>query len=116
MRDLKMEPYKVIFDDLEWQVPSAGVRSKIFREGNKQLRFVEFSSKFVEHEWCHNSHIGMILKGELEIDFQGRVIRYPEGSCLIISDGQKNPHKARTMTPVVQVFLIEDNLEHETIK
>lgn len=111
-----MEPYKVIFDELEWQVPSAGVRSKIFREGNKQLRLVEFTSKFVEHEWCHKSHIGMILKGELEIDFQGRVVRYPEGSCLIISDGQKNAHKARTMTPVVQMLLVEDIPEQGTIK
>ena len=106
-----MESYKVIFDDLEWQVSLAGARSKIFREGNKQLRLVEFTSKFVEPEWCHKSHIGMILKRELEIDFQGRVILYPEGSCLIISDGQKNPHKARTLTPIVQVFLMEDIVE-----
>lgn len=111
-----MESYKVIFDDLNWQVSSAGARSKVFCKGSKQLRLVEFTSEFVESDWCIKGHIGMILKGELEIDFQGRIIYYPEGSCLIIPVGQKNAHKARTMTPVVQMFLVEDILEQEMIK
>jgi len=99
-----MESYKVRFNDLEWQVSSAGARSKVFCEGSKQVRLVEFTSEFVEPEWCMKAHIGMILKGELELDFQGRKISYPEGSGLIIPAGPENAHKARIITPLFRCF------------
>lgn len=103
-----MEPYRVMFDSLDWQSPMAGVRFKAFREGNKQIRLAEFTSEFVEPHWCEKGHAGIVLKGELEIDFHGRLVRYPEGAGILIPAGSASGHKARPVTSSVRLFLVED--------
>jgi hypothetical protein len=35
------------------------------------MRLVEFTSAFVEPHWCQKAHLGLVLEGELEIDFNG---------------------------------------------
>jgi quercetin dioxygenase-like cupin family protein len=103
-----MNQYQVLFDELEWQDGIHGARFKIHREGNKQIRVLEFTSEFVEPEWCKKEHIGFVIKGELEIDFHGRIVKYPEGSGLFIPAGLASAHKARSVTPTVLLFLVED--------
>lgn len=82
-----MEPYKVEFDSLPWESPMPGMRLKVFRNGQKQIRLAEFSSEFVEPHWCEKGHVGFVLQGELEIDFHGTLIRYAEGSGILIPQG-----------------------------
>ena len=103
-----MKPYKVVFDSLEWQAAMPGARFKVFGDGRKQMRLVEFTSEFVEPHWCEKGHVGLVLQGELEIDFDGQVIRYGQGSGIFIPRGASSKHKARSLTPTVQLFLAED--------
>jgi hypothetical protein len=103
-----MEQYRVMFESLDWQSPIHGARFKAFRSGTKQLRLVEFTSEFVEPDWCENGHIGFVIQGELEIDFHGRLVRYPEGSGIFITSGSASGHKGRSITPTVLLFLVED--------
>lgn len=103
-----MEKYRVLFDSLEWQSSIHGARFKAFCSGTKQLRLVEFTNEFVEPEWCEKGHIGFVIQGELEIDFRGRLVRYPEGSGIFIPAGSASAHKARLITPVALLFLVED--------
>jgi len=103
-----MNQYRVLFDGLEWQDGIRGARFKVHREGNKQIRLLEFTSEFVEPEWCAKGHTGLVLKGELEIDFRGKLVRYPEGSAIFIPSGAQNAHKARSISAVTQLFLVED--------
>ena len=84
------------------------MRCKVFRDGSKQLRLVEFSNDFVESQWCEKPHAGFVLSGELEITFADQVIHYPEGSALLIPAGASHAHKARAVTPVTRLFLVED--------
>ena len=101
-----MEPCMVAFEDLEWQPGLPGARSKSVRVGARQVRWLEFTCEFVEPEWCRRGHLGVVLSGELEVDFSGRRVRYPEGSAVLISAG--TAHKARAVTPVARMFLVED--------
>ena len=103
-----MEPshYKVLFDALPWQKVAEGLRSKTVQFGGKRLRLLEYAQQFVEPDWCEKGHAGLVLKGELEVDFQGRKVCFPEGSGLFIPAGEK--HKGRTVTPGVLLFLVED--------
>lgn len=101
-----MEASRIPFDSLEWQNVAPGLRYKACRNGNKQMRLLEHSQEFVEPDWCEKAHAGLVLKGELEVDFQGRVVRFPEGSGLFIPVGEK--HKGRPITPSVLIFLVED--------
>jgi quercetin dioxygenase-like cupin family protein len=107
-REAKMNQYRVLFDELEWQDGIRGARFKMHREGNKQVRLLEFTSEFVEPEWCEKGHTGLVLKGELEIEFRSKLVRYPEGSVIFISSGTKDGHKARSISAVTQLFLVED--------
>lgn len=103
-----MEPYKVEFDSLPWEAPMPGVRAKVSCDGRKQIRLVEFSAEFVEHHWCEKGHVGFVLRGELEIDFHGTLVRYGEGSGISIPQGTAHGHKARALTPSVLLFLVEE--------
>lgn len=103
-----MNTSPIIFDKIDWQSPQAGMRCKVFQDGTHQLRLVEFTQEFVEACWCEKAHVGLVLSGELEIDFSGQVTSFPEGSALLIPAGAAHAHKARAATPVVRLFLVEE--------
>jgi quercetin dioxygenase-like cupin family protein len=103
-----MEPNRILFDEIEWQSPQPGARFKVFRDGTRQVRLLELTPEFVEPEWCEKEHAGFVLAGELEIDFSGRVVRFPQGSALMIPAGAAHAHKARAVTTLVRVFLVEE--------
>jgi hypothetical protein len=87
---------------------NAGARFKVFGDGQKQMRLLEFTSEFVEPHWCEKGHVGFVLRDELEIDFDGQIVRYGQGSGIFIPMGASTKHKARSVTPSVQLFLVED--------
>ena len=99
-------PFAIEFDKLQWESPAPGARFKVFRRDGKQLRLAEFTPDFVERDWCDKGHVGIVLSGELEIDFGDRPVRYREGSAISIPAGQK--HKAHHLSAIVRLFLVED--------
>ena len=103
-----MQAFKVDFDALEWQTPLPGARFKIHAAGGRQIRLLELTPEFAEPDWCEKGHIGLVLEGVLEIDFQGRVVVYREGEGIFIPVGAGTGHKARSLTPVVTLVLVED--------
>ena len=103
-----MNHFKINFDELEWESTIEGARFKVFRQGDKQIRLVEFTEDFVEPDWCVKSHIGFVLEGNLEIDFKNDKVIYSAGNAIFISEGEKNPHKARALTSTVKIFLVEN--------
>jgi quercetin dioxygenase-like cupin family protein len=78
------------------------------------VRLVEFTPEFVEAQWCEKGHVGFVLSGELGIDFSGRVVRFPEGSALLIPAGPEHAHKARVLAPMVRLFLVEEVSERDS--
>lgn len=103
-----METCKVLFDSLEWQEAMPGARFKVFSDGKKQMRLLEFTSEFVEPHWCEKGHVGFVINGELEINFDGKIVKYSQGAGIFIPAGDHTKHKARSITPSVQLFLVED--------
>lgn len=104
-----MNQKRILFGDLEWQAPQPGARFKVFRKGSTQVRLLELSTDFVEAQWCHKGHIGFVVSGELEVDFSDHVVRFPQGSGIVIPAGAMHAHKARAITSTVQIFLVEEN-------
>src|SRR5262249_22017635 len=98
---------------MDWQSLQAGARQKVCRNGSGRVRLLEISSEFVETQWCEKGHVGFVLQGELEVDFSGDIVRFPEGSALAIPAGATHAHKARGVTPVVRLFLVEDDCPEE---
>ncbi len=106
-----MSEHKVDFASQTWSTPVAGVRMKVHQQDTKQLRLVEFSSEFVEPDWCTCGHIGFILEGHLEIDFNGTVETFGPGDGLFIPPGEKHKHMARVLSGTVRLVLVEENSE-----
>jgi quercetin dioxygenase-like cupin family protein len=100
--------YKVDFDSMTWETPAAGVRFKSYEQDEKKLRLVEFSKEFVEPDWRTKGHIGYILEGKMEIDFDGKVISFSPGDGLFIPAGEEHRHKDRVLTDTVKMILVED--------
>lgn len=103
-----MESFKVQFEQIEWRDALHGARFKAYRDGARQLRLLELTPEFTDKQWCERGHVGIVLQGELEIDFQGRVVNYPEGSGIFITAGAANAHKAKAVSSAVLLFLVED--------
>lgn len=103
-----MLPIAIDFDSLPWESPLPGARFKAYLGGMKQIRLLEFSSEFVEPVWCEKGHVGFVLEGTLEVEFKGRIVVYPQGSGIFIPAGAATAHKARSVTPVVRLVLVED--------
>jgi len=103
-----MEQYRIDFDSMPWQTPAVGVKFKAYEQGGRKLRIVEFAKEFVEPDWCTKGHIGYILEGQMEIDFDGKVIQFGPGDGVFIPAGEKHKHKGKVLTDVVKVILVED--------
>ena len=106
-KESKMDESRINFDAIPWEVPMAGVRMKAVKRDGKQIRLVEFTKDFVEPDWCEKGHVGYIMEGKLEINFDGRVEVYNPGDALVIPEGEAHKHMAMAVTDVVRLFLVE---------
>ena len=102
-----MKQYKIHFDSMAWESPARGARFKAYEQDGKKLRLVEFSKDFIE-PGCTNGHIGYILEGQMEIEFNGKAIVFGPGDGLFIPAGPEHKHKAKVLTDKVKAILVED--------
>ena len=103
-----MAQYKIDFESMEWEVPADGVRFKAYEQGGRKLRLVEFTKEFVEVDWCTKGHVGYILEGQMEIDFDGEKEALSPGDGIFILAGEEHKHKGRVLTDTVKIILAED--------
>ena len=103
-----MEKYKLDFKAMPWEAPAVGVRFKAYEQDGRKLRLAEFTKEFIEADWCTKGHIGYVLEGQMEIDFDGKVIMFCPGDGLFIPAGEKHKHKATVLTDTLKIILVED--------
>ena len=103
-----MSIFKVSFPSMEWQEGRPGVRFKDYREGSRKLRLVEFDTSDGFDEWCLQGHIGYVLAGGLEIDFDGTVLPFSVGDGLFIPSGESSRHRAVSIIPGTRLLMVED--------
>jgi quercetin dioxygenase-like cupin family protein len=103
-----MEQYRVDFESMAWEMPVVGFKFKAYQQGDRKLRLVDFVKEFVEPAWCTKGHIGYILEGQMEIDFDGNIIVFGPGDGIFVPPGDKHKHKGRILTDSVKVILVED--------
>ena len=103
-----MSGTRVGFDGEAWQATAPGARQKKVERVGKRLRLVEFATEFVEPDWCLKGHVGYLLAGELELEFEDRTERYRPGDAFVIRPGGADRHKARALGSTARLFLVED--------
>jgi len=102
-----MNPYRIDFSSLDWESPMDGVRHKAFIHAGKRVRLVEYTRAMPAH-WCEKGHYGLILEGEMEIEFEDGILLFKQGDGVFIPDGAVHRHKARVLTEIVSVIFMED--------
>ena len=102
-----MTHYRVDFDSIEWQSPIIGVRHKVYNDGARVLRLVEYSQAMEPH-WCGKGHIGRIIDGRFEIEFKSGTQIFEAGDGVFIPDGEEHSHRARALTDVVTAIFVAD--------
>ena len=107
--------YRVDLAALAWESPVAGVRHKLHRVDARVLRLVEYSREMAPH-WCQKGHVGHIVEGALEIEFQTGKLRFEGGDAVFIPPGEEHAHRAVVLTAVVTALFVEDAepLAHES--
>lgn len=105
---LPMSAYRIDFDALEWQEGRPGVRFKVYAEGGRQLRLVEFVSGDGFQEWCEQGHIGYVLTGGLEMDVDGQVLTFQAGDGIFLPAGVAAKHRAVSITPGTRLVMVEE--------
>lgn len=103
-----MSSFKITFDAMEWQQIRPDVRQKIYRDGSRQVRLVEFETSDGAPHWCETGHIGYVLKGALSISFNGQVISFQAGDGLFIPSGAASKHRAVSISAGTQLLMVEE--------
>lgn len=103
-----MSPFKIDFDEMEWEQIRPDVRQKVYCDGSRQVRLVEFETSDGAEGWCEAGHIGYMLKGSLSISFDGNVIAFKAGDGLFIPSGAASRHRSVAIQSGTQLLMIED--------
>jgi quercetin dioxygenase-like cupin family protein len=103
-----MSGTRIDFEGEAWQTTAPGARHKMTERAGKRLRLVEFATEFVEPDWCLKGHVGYVLGGKLELEFEDRVERYGPGDGFVVRPGGVDKHKARAVGSTARLFLVED--------
>ncbi|MBU8922148.1 MAG: hypothetical protein KOO63_10060 [Bacteroidales bacterium] len=101
-----MRDYRVLFDDLEWESPMPGVRHKVVDHGGNRLRLVEYSDQMELH-WCNRGHVGIILDGRMEIEFDSGIFVYSKDDGVFIPDGEEHRHRGRVLSGTMTALFVE---------
>ena len=88
-----MDSSLICFDDMDWEVPFRGVEQKVYSDGNQRLRLLKFKDDFIEDQWCLCNHVGYVLNGEMNVDFNGTIRCFKKGDGLWIKKGEESKHK-----------------------
>lgn len=101
--------YRLAFSEADWEPILEGTaRQKRIACGGKQFRLVELTPETRHPNWCVVGHVGMIVEGALEIDFDGNIQAFQAGDALFIPDGEADRHRPRAIGGPALMFLIED--------
>lgn len=98
---------KVDFDSMPWENPMRGARAKAVGHGGRRLRLVEYTPAMEPH-WCEKGHIGYVLDGKFEIQFDDETLVYETGDGVFIPSGRQHRHMGKALTDTVRCVFVED--------
>lgn len=102
--------YKYSFSNCPWVKIGPGAKQKLQTIGDQQIRLLSLEYGFVEENWCIKAHKAYVLKGELEIDFDGETLSFKQGEGFVIEAGPAHKHKAIIKNGgFVELLLLENN-------
>jgi quercetin dioxygenase-like cupin family protein len=84
-----------------------GVRHKVYVDGRRRLRLVEYSRSMQPHG-CEKGHWGYVIEGRLELQFDGETVTLVAGDGVCIPEGPAFRHVGRALTDKITVVFVEE--------
>ncbi len=101
--------YRVAFAEADWEPAFDGTaRIKRVLRGGKSFRLLEMTPASRHPEWCEAGHAGLVVEGEIEIEFKSGPVRFAAGDALMIPGGAADRHRPRALSDRALLFLVED--------
>ena len=90
---------------MEW-LPAASLESKKTC-ADPRVSMLQFDPGFADPNWCVNAHIGVVLSGSIELEYEDSREVYCEGDAFVIDRGTR--HRARNSgTSPVRLFIVSN--------
>lgn len=102
------------FADLPWETLAPGLRQK----RAPGARWIEHRPEHVETDWCEKAHRGVLLDGELELEWRdGTRTVLVAGDALAIDAGADHAHRGHVRDGQrALIFLVEaDGLDERPV-
>jgi quercetin dioxygenase-like cupin family protein len=100
---------RIPFTEIEWTDDVPGIRACETEVDGRRWALVEYADGARRHEWCLDGHIGFVLEGGVEYEFedQGEPLKVTEGEAFSLSTGRA--HRGRNLADgLTRLFLIDD--------
>jgi quercetin dioxygenase-like cupin family protein len=99
---------RIDLESLPWEQPAEGVRAKSVDIDHRRIRFIEFAPGVTDPDWCAKAHVGYLLSGSLEIEFEDGTEVFAPGNVLAIAAGDM--HRAKVVEGPVRLFLVDERV------
>lgn len=100
---------QVAFPDLLWADDVPGIRDRASVIDGRRWAVVEYAANARRLEWCLDGHVGFVLVGALEYEFEdgGDPLTLREEDAFCLSTGRA--HRGRNLAEgPTRIFLIDD--------
>jgi len=99
----------VALSELDWQADVEGIRVRELQVDGRRWALVEYAPGAHRDEWCKDGHVGVVLSGQIEYEFEddGRSLSATCGDAFTLSTGRG--HRGRnTGDTATTLFVIDD--------
>ena len=88
----------------EWTQLNELVRQKSVEVEDKVVRLLELQPGFEETQWCYKGHVGYVVHGGIEVEFENDTQLFQAGDVLVIPSTVGHKAKAKGKTTL---FLVD---------
>lgn len=101
--------FRVPFTEIEWAADVPGITAKETELEGRRWAVVEYDTGARREEWCLDGHVGYVLEGSVEYEFEdgGAKLTVSRGEGFSLSTGRA--HRGRNLADTAtRLFLIDD--------
>lgn len=99
----------VALSELAWEADVEGIRVRERMIDGRRWALVEYAPGAHRDEWCEDGHLGVVLAGQIEYEFEdgGSSLAAKQGDAFTLSTGRG--HRGRNMGDSHTTLLVIDD-------
>jgi mannose-6-phosphate isomerase-like protein (cupin superfamily) len=93
----------------DWVADVPGIRARETHVEGHRWAIVEYAPGAQRHEWCLDGHVGFVISGAVEYEFEdgGRSLMIGEGDAFALSTGRAH-RGANRSSQATRLFVIDE--------